>query len=196
MTPYDDTSNEQETGSEINPGKASELHRTFEQAVKKGVAIYMRTNNPSKEAALRAAIYVRTAAVGEAAYHCNLTEQIKACQTYCSVRGYTIQRIYQEEGVSGSSLNHRPGLDALLAAQDIDVVVIVDYTRISRNVTHVATFLNNLEAKHIIVEAVCFGNDTARFALALIELGREIERQKIIDRMKYAKRQRRLKGLD
>ena len=186
-TLYGYTPDDEGSGYETNPGEANELHRMFEQAVLKGVAIYVRTNDPSKEVTPRAAIYVRTATTQEATYHHGLTAQIEACQAYCNARGYIVQHIYQDEGVSGSSLDHRPGLGTLLDAQDIDVVVVYDYNRISLNVELVATFLNHLEAKHIRVETVCYGNDPADFALALIELGRQMERKKFVERMKRHK---------
>jgi DNA invertase Pin-like site-specific DNA recombinase len=134
-----------------------------------------------------AAIYVRTAAVQEAGYQYGLAAQIEACQAYCNAHGYTVQHIYQDVGTSGISVD-RPGLNALLTA-GIDIIVIYDYNRISRDVGHVTTFLDKLETKHIRVETVAYGTDSdmARFALAVMGGMQQIERHMMVKRMQLGK---------
>jgi DNA invertase Pin-like site-specific DNA recombinase len=187
-TPYGYTPNEQGTSYQINPGEAAEVRRLFEQAATKGVAIYMRTNDPGKETAPKyAAIYARVATVQEpvasnglASY--GLEAQINACKAYCEQHGYALRDIYQET-YSGAQLD-RPMLNALRQAihdRQIHVLVVWDFTRLARRMILQAVILRECYEAGITIESVQndqFEGDVARFITMAHEYMAEVETER------------------
>jgi site-specific DNA recombinase len=198
--PYGYTPNELGTGYEINPGEAAEVRLLFEQAATKGVAIYMRTNDPGKEATpKRAAIYARSATQSqEVTGMSSIDRQLAACQKYCTYHGYTLEEkhIYHEI-VAGKEYKNRPQFTALLAAakeRQFDVLVIFSIDRLARDFLYRTMILDELTRAGITVECSDGQNldDPAwKLAEAVLAEVAQVERQKIISRMQHGKAAKR-----
>jgi site-specific DNA recombinase len=70
----------------------------------------------------------------------SIEDQIRVARTYAEQQGWTLdeRRIYSDAGISGSSIDGRPGLQALMAAaaqqpRPFDVLLVDDSSRIARD---------------------------------------------------------------
>lgn len=141
----------------------------------------------------RAAIYARSATQQQAhAENHAVVEQIARCRAYCTEHGYSIgeRHIYQDLA-SGAVYQDRQQLNGLLAAvreHQIDIVVIYDADRLSRNPVHLVTIIEELAQHNVKVEIV-------REPFALVQLlgnalrfVEQMEREKKVDRMRRGRR--------
>lgn len=81
-----------------------------------------------------AAIYARQSSDEGAKKNLSIPSQIMACKKHIELHGYTLFRIYKDEGISGSHLA-RPALQAMLKDGKRGIfqrVIIYDVSRISR----------------------------------------------------------------
>ena len=84
---------------------------------------------------------------------CSTTEQtvlnqLLEVRRYCEARGWTIHREYVDEGVSGTR-DKRPALDQLVTdakRRRFDVLVCWRLDRLGRNLRHLVTLLEDLQA--------------------------------------------------
>ena len=138
----------------------------------------------------RAAIYTRSATYDQTD-DSHLPVQLEVCREYCFEHGYTLQEkhIYQDIG-SGSEYKARPQLTALKEAagdHEIDVVVVYGYDRLSRNHLHLALIIGEIEQLGIDVESVSDPAEEDIIGTLLrcaYDIAQQIEREKIIERMK------------
>jgi DNA invertase Pin-like site-specific DNA recombinase len=98
---------------------------------------------------LKALIYCRIASdrqSGERALHMREAR----CRDYCARKGYAVERIFHEIGISGSSAQ-RPGIAqmlTILASEEAGryVVVIDDVSQLARNIAMVVDLRNRIAA--------------------------------------------------
>jgi len=83
-------------------------------------------------------------------------QQVGDLRTYAESKGWTIQGEYLDQGMSGLQFD-RPGLTRLLEAcrsGEVDVVVVTDHARISRDLTVLLALLERLESLGVRVVAL------------------------------------------
>ena len=81
--------------------------------------------------------YVRVSTAEQARSGLGLDAQRDAIEAECGRRQWRLQRLYDDPGVSGKALTHRPGLAAamaVLAAGKADALVVAKLDRLSRSV--------------------------------------------------------------
>jgi DNA invertase Pin-like site-specific DNA recombinase len=138
----------------------------------------------------RAAIYAYTADAQDLnSPNYALAVQIEACKAHCTTHGYAVEEkhILQETGVT----NH-PQLTAIRKAaynQEIDVLVIHHYTRISRSQVQQVAFIEELKRYGVTVESTDEHDqdDLTKLIEVIREGVAQIERQQIIKRKRYGK---------
>lgn len=92
----------------------------------------------------------------------NLRRQVDALQAA------GCDRIFQDQGVSGSK-SSRPGLDELLDyARPGDVIVVQALDRLGRNTRHLLTLVDSLHERHVSLRILTLGVDTATPAGQLV----------------------------
>ena len=104
----------------------------------------------------RAAIYVRVSSNEQAQNGWGLEGQYDDSRDYCDKQGYTVVRVFRDDGYSGANLE-RPGIKKLieLAHYDLfDIVVLWKYDRISRDRVDFPILLYYLHNNDIKVESV------------------------------------------
>ena len=77
------------------------------------------------------AIYARTAQVAPR----KIEQQIERCKDYAAAKGWTVVKVYADDGQSGGALT-RPGLEQFVRdAEDrkFNLLLAVDGSRVSRN---------------------------------------------------------------
>jgi DNA invertase Pin-like site-specific DNA recombinase len=87
---------------------------------------------------MRATIYARFSSELQKAT--SIEDQVRVARAYAAEQGWTLDesRIYSDAGISGSSIDGRPGLQALMAAaaqqpRPFDVLLVDDSSRIARD---------------------------------------------------------------
>ncbi|WP_158091287.1 recombinase family protein [Thalassospira mesophila] len=106
---------------------------------------------------MRAGIYARHSTDKQ---ETSTQDQIRRCQEFCLQKGYSVTEIYRDEAFSGSHIENRPGISALLvgALNDrFDLVVAEDLSRISRDQADTANFFKKMLFLGVPVETVSEG---------------------------------------
>ncbi len=71
----------------------------------------------------------------------------------------SLKHIYRDEGISGAT-NQRPGLMAAVDSGDVDVVVVEDLSRLSRDIEHAASARNRFAFSGVRLIGIADGIDT------------------------------------
>jgi site-specific DNA recombinase len=104
---------------------------------------------------INAAIYCRVSTDDQEKEGTSLTTQLEACLNYCQDKNYNVIKTFSET-YSGTTLD-RPQLTQLrdlVAAVEVDVVVIYCLDRLSRNPTHGVILTEEFEKLAVKLEAV------------------------------------------
>jgi len=133
----------------------------------------------------RAALYVRVSS-GEQ----NTGAQERALREYVQRRGWKLQHIYGDQGVSGASSN-RPALNELLKAcrrGSVDVVVVWKFDRFARSLKQLMSGLETFRALGIDFVSVTESIDTSlpsgELVFQMIGAVAQFERSLIGERVK------------
>jgi DNA invertase Pin-like site-specific DNA recombinase len=146
---------------------------------------------------MRAAIYARVSTSNNGQ---NPEMQLRELRDYCVRRGLEITGEYADAGVSGAK-EHRPQLDALLAAcrkRCVDVVVVYRYDRFARSLRQLVNALEEFRSLGIEFISLHEGVDTStpngRLVFGIFATIAEFERELIRDRVKSGIAAARSKG--
>src|ERR671913_510047 len=133
---------------------------------------------------MRAAIYARVSTVDQ-----EPENQLQELRRYVEARGWTAVE-FVDRGVSGSK-DRRPGLDQLLAdarRRKFDVVVCWRLDRLGRNLRHLVTLLEDVQALGIAFVSLAEGIDATTPAgnlqMHILAAIAEFERARIAERVK------------
>lgn len=108
---------------------------------------------------MRAAIYARFSSELQDAR--SITDQTALARKYLETRGMTCAGVYEDAGISGSSVINRPGLQRLLvdaAAARFDVLVTESLDRLSRSQADIAVLYERLHFLGVRVETLADGH--------------------------------------
>jgi site-specific DNA recombinase len=122
----------------------------------------------------------------------SLDEQEACGREYCKGNGLIVGKVHREVG---SAYNYREREDLTIMRQryiegKIQGVVIRTLDRLSRNQTHTAVLLDEMEYYHIQIHCVkekITDDPIGKFVVAALALVAEMEREKIIDRTTYGR---------
>jgi site-specific DNA recombinase len=97
----------------------------------------------------RCALYIRSAQASQV----SIDMQRDLCTRYAERKGWRVVREYVDNGHSGASMK-RPALQRMLAATDIDVVLVERIDRLTRSARDASAIHARLEARGVTVEAL------------------------------------------
>ena len=133
---------------------------------------------------MRAAIYARVSTVDQ-----EPENQLQELRRYTDARGWTGQE-YVDQGVSGSK-DRRPALDRVLAdakRRRFDVLVCWRLDRLGRNLKHLITLLDELQALGIAFVSLAEGIDATtpagKLQMHIIGAIAEFERARVQERVR------------
>jgi DNA invertase Pin-like site-specific DNA recombinase len=142
----------------------------------------------------RAAIYARVSTFEQ-----TCENQLAELRKYAENRGWTAQE-YLDEGVSGAK-DRRPALDAMVRdarRRRFDVVVCWRLDRLGRNLKHLITLLEDLEALGVAFVSLAEGIDATtpagRLQMHILGAIAEFERARIAERVKLGLARVRAEG--
>ncbi len=132
---------------------------------------------------MRAAIYARVSTADQ-----TCENQLLDLRRYCEARGWTATE-YVDTGVSGAK-DRRPALDALMAdarRRKVDTVVVWRLDRFGRNLRHLITAIEELNAAGVSFvstgENIDTASPTGRLLLGIMGSFAEFERERIRERI-------------
>src|SRR6266436_4613546 len=145
--------------------------------------------------AKRAALYVRVSSEEQ-----NTAAQERALREYVQRRGWKLQQIYRDQGISGASSN-RPALNELLKGcrrGSVDVVVVWKFDRFARSLKQLLSGLEMCRALGIdfvsVTEAVDSSLPAGELVFQMIGAVAQFERSLIAERVKSGLTNARAKG--
>lgn len=143
----------------------------------------------------RAALYVRVSSGDQ-----NTGAQERALREYVQRRGWKVQQIYRDQGISGASSN-RPALNELMRAcrrGSIDVLVVWKFDRFARSLKQLMSGLEMCRALGIDFVSVTESIDTSlpsgELVFQMIGAVAQFERSLIGERVKSGLANARAKG--
>lgn len=132
----------------------------------------------------RAAIYARVSTADQ-----TCENQLAEVHRYVAARGWTAQE-YIDQGVSGAK-DRRPALDSLVAdarRRRFDVLVVWRLDRLGRNLRHLVTLLEELQALGIAFVSLAEGIDATtpagKLQMHILAAIAEFERARIAERVR------------
>jgi DNA invertase Pin-like site-specific DNA recombinase len=138
---------------------------------------------------LKVAIYSR---ISTLVHGQDLRNQEKPIRDYVSSRGFIIHDTYTDEGISGS-VSQRKGLDRLLADArrgKFKVVVVMEISRLARDVRHLLNLLHELSELGVSIvslrEGISFEGAFGKAMVAIIGALVGVETQLLSERIKTA----------
>ena len=143
---------------------------------------------------MRAAIYARVSTVDQ-----EPENQLQELRRYVDARGWTAVE-YVDRGVSGAK-DRRPALDQLLAdarRRRFDVLVCWRLDRLGRNLRHLITLLDDLQALGVAFVSLAEGIDATtpagRLQMHILGAIAEFERGRIVERVRAGLARARAQG--
>jgi len=128
------------------------------------------------------------------------TMQTRELEEYCQRRGWKVQGIYVDNGVSGKK-DSRPHLNRMMQdahQRRFDVVVVWRFDRFARSVSHLLRALETFNALGIqfvsLSEQIDTGTPTGKMIFTVLGAVAELERNLIAERVRAGLRHARSKG--
>jgi DNA invertase Pin-like site-specific DNA recombinase len=133
---------------------------------------------------MRAAIYARVSTLDQ-----HVENQLQELRRYAEARGWAATE-FVDHGVSGAK-DRRPALDEMLKAakrRKFDIVVCWRLDRLGRNLKHLVTLIEELQALGVsfvsLNEGIDFGTPAGRLQLHILAALSEFERARIQERVR------------
>jgi len=111
-------------------------------------------------AVTRAALYLRVSTREQE----SLPDQDRRARAWCEAKGWTVERVFQDRGISAWSGRDRPGWTALeraVEAREVDAVVVFQISRSARNVGRLHAFITRCQDAGVTFASTSEGFDTS-----------------------------------
>lgn len=146
--------------------------------------------------------YVRVSTEEQVKDGFSLDNQRSDIKHKCNMEDWELLKIFEDEGISGASLNERDGLKAALKfakEEKVDYLIVWKLSRLSRKVMDVVDILKFLEHSETSLLSIKDNIDTAthmgKYFLYIASIFAEIERENIIVQVKGGMAQKAREGL-
>ena len=139
-----------------------------------------------------AAIYCRVSTEDQAREGYSLPEQQEKLKDLCKYRDYNIYKIYEDAGISGKDMDHRPAfMEMLQDVRDGKIKVIVAYKldRVTRSVRDLEILITELEKYNCALECAMDDINTStangRFFVRMLTVLSQLEIERVSERVKF-----------
>ena len=157
-------------------------------------------NSAGKEGGKVAALYIRVSTLDQAREGYSLAAQQAALEAWATTHGYATA-LYQDAGISGKDIGHRPAMRQMLAdveAGKIAVVAVWALSRLTRSVADLYATWELLEAHGVGLishtEGFDTGTPTGRAMMGLLGVFAQMEREITAERVRAAMAERAAQG--
>ena len=156
-------------------------------------------NNPERR--LRVAIYIRVSTIDQAREGYSLPAQKKALISWCESLRYDVIHVYEDAGISGKNINHRPDMVSLLSDADngsFDLVLVWALSRLTRSVSDLYLIWDRLQKHNIDIRSYTEPFDTStpigRAMMGIVGVFAQMERELTAERVRAAMAERAVQG--
>ena len=139
-----------------------------------------------------AAIYCRVSTEDQAREGYSLPEQQEKLKDLCKYRDYNIYGIYEDAGISGKDMEHRPQFQKMLeSVRDgkVDVIVAYKLDRLTRSVRDLEILISELEKYECSLECAMDDINTStangRFFVRMLTVLSQLEIERVSERTKF-----------
>lgn len=140
----------------------------------------------------RAGVYIRVSHAAQVDKGRSLEQQLHAIESYCEFKGLTIEKVFEDRGISGrKGADQRPGFNALLSAAqrgELDAVIVWSLSRFSRSVVTCMQSIEILREKniqfHSLTENIDTGSANGRFFFTLLAAFAQMEAETAGERIR------------
>lgn len=150
---------------------------------------------------MRAAVYVRVSTLDQAEEGYSLEAQRRVLTEWCIQRGYGEPAAYEDAGISGKDIRHRPAMRQLLndvRAGQYTVVAVWALSRLTRSVADLYSIWGMMQAHGCDLVSYTEAFDTStpvgRAMMGLLGVFAQMEREITGERVAAAMRERALQG--
>ncbi len=147
------------------------------------------------------AIYKRVSSEEQAREGYSLDAQEKVLLDYCKLRGYTVYKIYADEGISAKDIKHRPGMLSLLSdarQKKFNTILVWKLTRFTRKLSDLTTVCDDLESYGVYLssytEAFDSKTPSGRMVRAMLGAVAQFDREVISENVKLGMEERARQG--
>lgn len=157
-------------------------------------------NSAGKEGGKVAALYIRVSTLDQAREGYSLAAQQAALEAWATTHGYATA-LYQDAGISGKDIGHRPAMRQMLAdveAGKIAVVAVWALSRLTRSVADLYATWELLASHNVGLVSHTEGFDTStptgRAMMGLLGVFAQMEREITAERVRAAMAERAAQG--
>ena len=139
-----------------------------------------------------AAIYCRVSTEDQAREGYSLPEQQEKLKDLCKFRDYNIYKIYEDAGISGKDMDHRPAFKEMLEEVkngNVNVIVAYKLDRLTRSVRDLEVLISELEKYNCSLECAMDDINTStangRFFVRMFTVLSQLEIERVSERTKF-----------
>lgn len=139
-----------------------------------------------------AGIYARVSTEDQAREGYSLPEQQEKLKDLCKFRDYNIYNIYEDAGISGKDMDHRPAFKKMLEDVkngNINVIVAYKLDRLTRSVRDLEVLISELEKYNCSLECAMDDINTStangRFFVRMLTVLSQLEIERVSERTKF-----------
>lgn len=162
----------------------------------------VRRNRKGGSHFMNVAIYTRVSTVEQARDGYSLAAQEKLLREYCKMKKYDVIEVYSDEGISGGTIEKRPGMNKLLEdarMNKFDIILVWKLTRFSRSLKDILNTCDELEKIGIYLESYSESFDSktpaGRLTRGLLGLVGQFEREVLSENVSMGLNERAMRGL-
>ena len=151
---------------------------------------------------MKTALYMRVSTLEQAQEGYSLPAQKRKLISYCEAMGWTVYKIYADEGISGASIKKRPAVLQMIKDiknGEIENVLIVKVDRLCRNTKELLEIVDILNQHNVrlnaVDEKIDYTTDVGKMVLTLLGSFAEFERNRITQRFKEGRQQKVMQGI-
>jgi site-specific DNA recombinase len=147
----------------------------------------------------RAVAYIRVSTEGQATEGVSLSAQRAKITAWCQVNDYELVGIFEDAGLSGASMDKRPGLAAAMKAAGKGMALVsYSISRLARSTRDMLELADRLERQGAdlvsLTEKIDTTSAAGRMVFRMLAVLSEFEREQIGERTKMALAHKKAKG--
>ncbi len=141
----------------------------------------------------KVAIYIRVSSLDQAREGYSLAAQERTLRNYCSEKGFSIYKLYADEGISAKDMVHRPAVQELMTDAEekkFEVILFWALSRFTRSVSDLYQTVYKLNQLNIDLVSYTEAFDTStpfgRAIVGILGVFAQLERELTSERVSFA----------